>query len=272
MQESVIFYFSGSGNSYYVAKKIAEGTGASLIPMTQLEKQNTLDFDQIGFVFPSYDFKPPEYVSKLFENIESINANYVYAVCTYGISLSKALYKFNKTLSELNSKLDAGFGVKMPHNAVGSYNFSDAIVQSRIQNASEYIDSIIDKVSQKCLGPLEKTSILEDGTLIKNFPMLMHFLFILVTKGTKGLSYKVWDDCISCNQCANICPVNNIEMVDGKPVFGNHCTGCFACIQWCPKHAIHIGNYEFDRIYIKHYHHPDVTPSELIQAKSKALH
>jgi len=32
-----------------------------------------------------------------------------------------------------------------------------------------------------------------------------------------------------------VCPVNNIEMVDKKPVWQNRCESCLACINWCPK-------------------------------------
>ena len=36
-------------------------------------------------------------------------------------------------------------------------------------------------------------------------------------------------------------PLNNINMVDGKPVWGNTCIHCSACINRCPKLAIEYG-------------------------------
>ena len=41
---------------------------------------------------------------------------------------------------------------------------------------------------------------------------------------------------------------------DGKPYFHDHCTSCFACIQWCPKQAIHNGDYSFEELDLKPYH------------------
>ena len=34
------------------------------------------------------------------------------------------------------------------------------------------------------------------------------------------------------------CPLNNIRLENGKPVWGKHCTHCMACICDCPKEAI----------------------------------
>ena len=53
-------------------------------------------------------------------------------------------------------------------------------------------------------------------------------------------NFKVSDQCISCGKCEKICPMNNIKLVKGQPVFGENCTWCFGCIARCPKKAIDI--------------------------------
>ena len=47
--------------------------------------------------------------------------------------------------------------------------------------------------------------------------------------------------CIGCGQCAKRCPMNNITLKDGKPVWGKNCTHCMACICYCPVSAIEYG-------------------------------
>ena len=37
------------------------------------------------------------------------------------------------------------------------------------------------------------------------------------------------------------CPTNNIVIQNGKPVWGNNCTHCMACICRCPAEAIEYG-------------------------------
>ena len=36
----------------------------------------------------------------------------------------------------------------------------------------------------------------------------------------KADAFKVNNTCIGCNQCVKKCPLNNIQLIDGKPVWG----------------------------------------------------
>ena len=47
--------------------------------------------------------------------------------------------------------------------------------------------------------------------------------------------------CIGCGKCVELCPLNNIHLENGKPVWGKNCTHCMACICYCPKEAIEYG-------------------------------
>ena len=44
--------------------------------------------------------------------------------------------------------------------------------------------------------------------------------------------------CSGCGKCANLCPMQNIKMVNGTAQSGNQCTMCYRCVNHCPKHAI----------------------------------
>lgn len=57
----------------------------------------------------------------------------------------------------------------------------------------------------------------------------------------KAAAFQVRDACIGCGQCADRCPMNNITIKAGKPVWGNDCTHCMACICYCPTEAIEYG-------------------------------
>ncbi len=50
------------------------------------------------------------------------------------------------------------------------------------------------------------------------------------------------ETCVGCGACVEVCPVNVIEMVDGKadPVRNEDCTSCGACVDACPVSAIEI--------------------------------
>lgn len=57
--------------------------------------------------------------------------------------------------------------------------------------------------------------------------------------------------CISCNKCAENCPLNNVELICGKPIWKGNCTHCMACITCCPTEAIEYKNASKGR----HRHH-----------------
>ena len=47
------------------------------------------------------------------------------------------------------------------------------------------------------------------------------------------------NECIGCKKCANICPVNAIEMIKKKPVINrDKCIRCFCCQEFCPVGAM----------------------------------
>ena len=57
----------------------------------------------------------------------------------------------------------------------------------------------------------------------------------------KADAFRATDACIGCGRCVELCPLNNIRLENGKPVWGKNCTHCMACICYCPKEAIEYG-------------------------------
>ena len=48
------------------------------------------------------------------------------------------------------------------------------------------------------------------------------------------------DECVGCESCVPVCPVEAIAMVDGKAIIDpSKCTNCGNCISECPVDAIH---------------------------------
>ena len=80
----------------------------------------------------------------------------------------------------------------------------------------------------------------------------------LVPLADKGFGYN--EKCNGCGICARVCPVNNIEMIDKRPVWQHHCESCYACFQWCPREAIGGDTSQYE----KKYHHPAVKLTDML--------
>ena len=74
-------------------------------------------------------------------------------------------------------------------------------------------------------------------------------------------SFNTGDECAGCGNCARICPVNNIKLVDDWPSWQHHCEFCLACFHWCPKEAIESSELK-DTV---RYHHPDVNVRNMLR-------
>ncbi|MFC1888023.1 indolepyruvate ferredoxin oxidoreductase subunit alpha [Candidatus Cloacimonadota bacterium] len=56
---------------------------------------------------------------------------------------------------------------------------------------------------------------------------------------TKGPYYVESRRCVGCGDCENVCPVNVIEIVDGKSVIDPElCIKCDLCVKICTYDAI----------------------------------
>ena len=78
-------------------------------------------------------------------------------------------------------------------------------------------------------------------------------------------SFRADNKCNGCAICSKICPANNIEMVNEKPVWLHRCEQCFACLQWCPQEAIQCGK---KTAKYPRYHHPEVTLKDMLEQAS----
>jgi ferredoxin len=73
-------------------------------------------------------------------------------------------------------------------------------------------------------------------------------------------SFRTNENCNGCGVCVEVCPVNNIELVNKRPVWQNYCETCYGCYAWCPQSAI-----QGDIVsYNEKYHHPEVKLSDMI--------
>ena len=56
-----------------------------------------------------------------------------------------------------------------------------------------------------------------------------------------GETIQITDQCAGCTICEQVCPIGNIQMVNGKAQRKSKtCDFCLACVHHCPLHAIRL--------------------------------
>jgi NAD-dependent dihydropyrimidine dehydrogenase PreA subunit/flavodoxin len=232
----MIIYFSGTGNSQYVAQNLLD-EGERLVSMAELIKRNDYIVDlkkdeKLGLVFPVYFYTVPSIVRDFLEIAEISNAGYVYSVITCGGGTAQASVVLKKILEKKGIKLSYFRELLMPDNSMLFYQIPDVEAsKGRLDAAQRQILGI--KNDLKVL----KTTPIGDNDLISNL-IGMGYKFC---SGTK--KFYAEDTCIGCGLCERNCPQQVIKLENGKPVWTKaNCCKCSACINRCPVKAIQYGS------------------------------
>jgi flavodoxin len=130
---TAIYYFSGTGNSYAVARDISETLDGEMIPIAKLEASDDIRVSEniLGLVFPDYHSSLPNIVRRFVNKLEDIQETYVFGVCTYGGAGPGLTMMCLKEANESREgELAAGFAVRMPYNyIIPSFNFGNPIIR-----------------------------------------------------------------------------------------------------------------------------------------------
>ncbi|KAF5073117.1 hypothetical protein DSECCO2_195060 [anaerobic digester metagenome] len=258
--KTIIYYFTGTGNSLAAAKKVAESLGDSgLVPIASLAKTAdtiTPAAGRVGIVCPVYFSGLPAMVAAFSERLDLAAADYVFSVVTHGGGGgSAALRQLDGILIDKAGRgLDAGFAVSMPGNYILMYASPAGEKRDRILAAADAeLEAIAGRIRQG-----ERLN-LPHAPLTRLIKAVMYPRFRSRVHG-EDRRFTVTEACTSCGICARVCPAENIEMVDGRPVWNHRCELCCGCIHLCPAGAIQAGKATEGR---QRYRNPSVGVAEL---------
>lgn len=238
----MILYFSGTGNSKYVAQKIADITGDQILSINERVKQGNTEplCSDAPFVFvcPTYAWRIPRIVENYITKVAFSGTQKVYFILTCGTHTLNAVHYVKRLCRNKGFDL-LGFGeILMPENYIALFTApdkeeSDAIIAKADTKAAQFAMDIRDK---RTLPGFGKTGGIE-GRISSGLMNPVCYKLIFHADG-----FHATEKCIHCGKCARLCPLNNIEMVNGAPVWGKKCTHCMACICGCPQEAIEYKN------------------------------
>ncbi len=248
----MIFYFSATGNSRYVAEKIAAATGDTAVSM--IGQESSYMDDVLGIVSPTYAWGLPAIVAQFLQNF-NINQQpqYLFFIATYGTTPGQTGRFVSDLLAPKGMILSAAFSVKMPDTWTPIFDLSDKEKVHCINARAELeIDTIIRQIKSRTTGNFMKNQV----------PYLMAKAMYAIEYDAmrKTKRFSVESSCIGCGLCARNCPVQAIELQGKHPVWvKEQCIMCLSCLHHCPKFAIQYGSHTKNH---GQYTHPPFRPSD----------
>jgi len=231
----MIFYFSGTGNSRWIAQEIGRQTNDEAVDIALLRKIGAPHYEPaegetIGFVFPIHAWRAPEIMSDFAAGMKFDESNFVFAVATCGGDAGNGLAHFAEKVP-----VNSSYTIAMPHNYIKSYPVdSPQRVEECIKNAKAKLPGICAQIMAK-----ESANDIKKGKFSGLKTGVIGGAFVHFAQKSDG--YTVDDTCNSCGKCVAVCPIETISMKNGRPVWGKSCTQCAACIHICPVAAIQDG-------------------------------
>jgi len=228
----MIFYFTATGNSLYVAKQLGENIIS--IPQAMHDEKKVYTADRIGIVSPVYGHDLPKMV-KEFISRSTFKTPYLYVIVTYGSDHSGAGAWISALFERCRKSVNYVNDVLMVDNFLPGFDVAEEL---RIKNDSDIdrkIRSIKKDISEKkdFILPASRQDKLRHKEIAER-------LRIMTEEVLKDL-YTINDNCICCRLCEMICPAGCFSMGNGKSMHDcEGCQMCFACIHACPFNAIRL--------------------------------
>ena len=236
----MILYFSGTGNGTFIAKKISLLTNQKLVSINDKLKNNNFSKIEVDktlvFVAPTYAWRIPRVVSDWILKTQFSNVENVYFVMSCGSDSGNAKEHNKKICLKKSWNYKGTSTIVMPENYIAMFNApNQKKAKEIIEKASPAIEEIINTIIKNDKIVENKASIIDK---IKSG--FVNDIFYKMSVNDK--EYYASSECIGCGVCVKQCPLNNISLKDGKPIWHSNCTQCMACIAHCPKEAIEYGN------------------------------
>ncbi len=258
---TTIYWFSGTGNSLALARDIARHLGGDvpLVPIASLGTRPVTVEGAFGVVCPVYFYGLPLVVREFLGRMRSEGSPYAFAALTAGGFAGRAPVQARALLRRAGKDPDAVYVVTTPGNYIAMYDVRGAEARQRaIAGAHEAAERIAAGVKGGA------TAFVHASPAARAMNAVFYATFgreFSITCRRRDRRFFATEACTHCGACSRVCPVGNIDLVDGRPRWRGHCEQCFACIHWCPEAAIQIRRTATAKR--SRYHHPGVSLDDI---------
>jgi len=232
------YYFTGTGNTYRVVRRMArtfQERGVD-VRLMRIERGTPVTLrlgSVLGLGFPVAYQSTYTFLWDYFRSLPEGRSAEVFMVDTMAGYSGGIVEPLGRLLLKKGYRLLAAREIQMPLNfwlvETRLYDQDEMIARGE-RSAEQYaVDLLEGKARWRLSSPVEP---------------LMYGIFRLY----EGLLYTGWNQrwfkvrhlaerCDGCQRCVRACPVGNIDIREGGPIFLDHCEFCQMCLAVCPHDA-----------------------------------
>ncbi|MCY6958177.1 EFR1 family ferrodoxin [Clostridium brassicae] len=238
--EGLLVYFSGTGNSKFIAECIKKefskrGHNITLYSIESKAPINWYNYEFFIFGSPKYyEYSPLFFINWIKKNVPTLNhgANCI-LFCTGSAAIATSFKSLEKILKKKHLSVVTTKTFQMPNNyLIGLFNPTDK------DKYSIYSKWNFEKIGLMVQDFLDNIYNIEKINPLIGFMCEKVSYYFCKSAKHKSKNFSVNSNCTKCTQCIRNCPTNNIELIDDKIIFKNNCVLCTRCINFCPKNAI----------------------------------
>jgi ferredoxin/flavodoxin len=252
MKNISIFYFSGTGNTWWAAGRLSDnlttlGYKSERISIEQPNDKLFLKIKNSDIVFltyPVYGSDRPEIVKDFINSLPERQIPFGIVCTQMGFSGDGAWLE-HEIIERKGYSINWAVHLTMPNNiSIPGFPF-------RYSNDYPRLDKILSKTSIKIKKIADavstNTKMIQGSSTFSNLLGLMQRRpYRRMYPSIKNLLKFNDAKCIKCGMCVSLCPVENIHLTtEGFPEFSDRCNLCLRCYNFCPVFAVKYSNKDF---------------------------
>ena len=237
----MVLFFSATGNTEFIARQLALKLGDDCLNLLDRVKRGDHSplHSEKPFIIcaPVYVCEMPRFLAAYLKKQTFTGSRQVYFVFTSGgyAGISGQLAKAMIRKKKMQYLGHAEF--KMPRNYVANDHYPmlpPEQVKERILDSCRQLETVAADIQAGRKLKARHIWLFETVITVPFNPVWSKLKY-------KTNDFYTTEDCMGCGRCQRLCPLNNISLRDRKPVWGQECTHCMACIANCPTEAIEYG-------------------------------
>jgi len=235
----VMFYFSATGNSKYIAEMFCHYMDAACHSIEEEIEFTALmaSEDIIGFCYPVYGSRVPRLMREfVIAHIQSLSNKKLIIFCTQMGGSGDGARALTDIIPRGDIEVIYAEHFLMPNNVCNLFILplaGDKLTQWYLKKSQRMVLEACANIKNRTVkrrgfNPVSRALGLIQGAFLPG-----------IERRAKN---KVWIDegCNLCGICVSICPMDNLKNENGKIETNNNCMMCYRCINKCPQKAIAV--------------------------------